>query len=113
MFSNHTEVLVPLFVVPDGFLVQLLESKCTDVACQLMRVSNLHWQLFSVLLIFDYSNDHAFEDQICLASVRMRLGQFSISQCIVTVVKLSDVSPKVLHDGELTARMDVLVSIGA
>ena len=78
-----------------------------------MRFTNFHWQLLSVLLIMNDSNDHALENKIRLARVRMRLGQFSISQCIVTVVKLSDVSSEVLHDGELTARMDVLVPICA
>ena len=78
-----------------------------------MRFTNFHWQLLSVLLIMNDSNDHALENKIRLARVRMRLGQFSISQCIVTVVKLSDVSSEVLHDSKLTARMDVLVPIGA
>ena len=113
MFGHHTEILVPAFVVSSGFLVQLFECKCSDVRCQLMRFTNLHLQVPCVMLIFNHSNNHAVEDQIRLACVSMWLGQFSIRQSIVAIVKLGDISAKILLDRKLATRMNILITIGA
>ena len=111
VFRHHAQILVPPLVIAHFLPIQLLESESGDIVSQLVFGEYFGRFFDSVVLVFNDTHNHAAEDEIGLAGVRVRLCQSSISQRVVAVVKFGYVSPKVFTDRELTPRMYPLIAI--
>ena len=113
MPGDHSEVDEPTFVIPLVMPLKLLECESCNVFCQLVLGKDLCRYFLNVVLFLNHANDHALEDLICLASVGVRRRQLPISQRIVAIIKLCDVSAKVLDNGELASRVNLLIPCGS
>jgi len=111
MLGDHAQIVVPLLVVADDCALELLECERGDVVCQFILRKYLCWHFFSIVLIFNDSDNHALQERIRLARVRVRLRQLTIRQRIIAVIKLCNVATKVLDDSELTSWVNLLVTI--
>ena len=111
VLGDHAQVHVPALEVAYDVVVGRLERESRDVVCQRVLGKDLGGLLDSIVLIFNHSNNHVLEKQIGLTGVRVRLGKLAASESIVAIVELCDVSPVVLRDGELAARVNLLVTI--
>ena len=109
VLGDHTKVEIPVFVVAYWVTIERLESVGANIVGQSVPSKDFCCNLLHVLLIIDDSNDHALQDEIGLAGVRVRLSQWPIRQRVVAIIKLGYVASKVFHDCELTARVNPFV----
>ena len=113
VLGDHTEVIVPALVVAHRLSLQMFEGESCDVVGKFVLGEDFRRNFLCVVLILNIAHNHAMQDVIGLARVRVRFRKLAISERIVAVVKFSDVSPKVLRNDEFPARMNSFIAICA
>ena len=113
VFGHHAEIGVPALVVARDLLVQLLKRKRCNVVRQRVPRVDPGCLLVHIVLVLDDPDYHTLQNLVSLASVRVSLREFTARQRVIAIVKLGNVAPKVLRDGELATRVDPFVAISA
>ena len=62
-----------------------------------------------IVLVFYHTNDHALENKIRLDGMRVWLRKLAVCESVITVVKLCNVSTKILSYRELASWMNFLI----